>query len=68
MTMAESLAGITFRSAAALGLTDRGILKEGLLADIIGFPTADYRDILYNQGSLKPSSVWKRGDLVRECD
>ena len=66
MTMAESLAGITFRAAAALGLTDRGILKEGFLADIIGFPTSDYREILYNQGSLKPSAVWKRGELVRE--
>jgi len=66
MTMAESLAGITFRAAAALGLTDRGVLRIGLLADMIGFPTSDYREILYNQGSLKPSVVWKRGDLVRE--
>ena len=66
MTMAESLAGITFRAAAALGLTDRGILRNGLLADMIGFPTSDYREILYNQGSLKPSVVWKRGEKVRE--
>ncbi len=65
MTMAESLAGITFRAAAALGLTDRGILRNGLLADMIGFPTSDYREILYNQGSLKPSMVWKRGEIVK---
>jgi len=65
MTMAESLAGITFRAAAALGLTDRGVLKIGLLADMIGFPTSDYREILYNQGSLKPSMVWKKGEKVR---
>jgi imidazolonepropionase len=64
MTMAESLAGITFRAARALGLNDRGILKEDYLADMIGFKTSDYREILYNQGSLKPSAVWKRGDLV----
>ena len=63
MTMAESLAGITFRAGAALGLTDRGILKEGLLADMAGFQTSDYREILYNQGSLKPSAVWKRGEI-----
>jgi imidazolonepropionase len=62
MTMAESLAGITFRAGAALGLTDRGILKDGLLADMAGFQTSDYREILYNQGSLKPSAVWKRGE------
>lgn len=66
MTMAESLSGITFRAACALGLTDRGILKPGFLADIVGFPASDYREILYNQGSLKPSTVWKRGELVRE--
>lgn len=65
MTMAESLAGVTFRAAAALGLTDRGVLRRGLLADIIGFSTPDYREILYNQGSLKPSMVWKRGETVR---
>lgn len=66
MTMAESLSGITFRAARALGLKDRGILKEKFLADMIGFQTTDYREILYNQGSLKPSAVWKRGELVRE--
>jgi len=66
MTMAESLAAITFRAAAALGLTDRGVLRIGLLADMIGFPTSDYREILYNQGSLKPSMVWKRGEVVSE--
>jgi imidazolonepropionase len=63
MTMAESLAAITVRAATALGLKDRGILKKGYLADFIGFPVSDYREILYNQGSLKPSKVWKRGNL-----
>jgi imidazolonepropionase len=62
MTMAESLAGITFRAAMALGLTDRGILKKGFLGDIAGFPVSDYREIIYHQGSLNPSVVWKRGE------
>src|SRR5665647_625439 len=65
MTIAESLAAITFSAAAALGLTDRGILRNGLLADMIGFQTSDYREILYNQGRLKPSMVWKRGEIVK---
>ncbi|EMS31418.1 Imidazolonepropionase [Mariniradius saccharolyticus AK6] len=60
----EVLAGITFRAAAALGLTDRGSLSSGQLADIILFPTADYREITYQQGRLKPSMVWKRGERV----
>jgi imidazolonepropionase len=62
MTMAESLSGITFRAAKALGLTDRGILKKGYLGDIVGFPVSDYREIIYHQGSLTPSVVWKRGE------
>jgi imidazolonepropionase len=63
MTMAESLAAITVRAAAALGLRDRGRITKGYLADFIGFPVSDYREILYNQGSLKPSGVWKSGNL-----
>jgi imidazolonepropionase len=62
MTMAETLAGITFRAAKALGLNDRGVLIKGFLADFIGFPASDYREILYHQGRLKPSGVWKRGE------
>ena len=62
MTMAESLAGITFRAAKALNLNDRGVLKMGLIADMAGFSVADYREIIYHQGSLNPSVVWKRGE------
>ncbi|MEI6139054.1 MAG: imidazolonepropionase [Mariniphaga sp.] len=64
MTMVESLAAITVRAAASLGLKDRGIIKKGYLADFIGFPASDYREILYNQGSLQPSGIWKRGDNI----
>ena len=61
LSTAEVFAGITFRAAAALGLTDRGKLTSGQLADFILFPTADYREILYQQGKMKPERVWKRG-------
>ncbi len=64
LTNAEVLAGITYRAAAALGLEDRGKIKTGLLADLIAFPTSDYKEILYHQGMLTPSMVWKRGQLV----
>jgi imidazolonepropionase len=65
LTTAEVLAGITFRAAAALGLTDRGKLTKGQLADFILFPTSDYREILYQQGKMKPEKVWKKGSIVR---
>jgi imidazolonepropionase len=64
LSNAEVLAGITYRAAAALGLTDRGSLSSGQLADIILFPTSDYREITYQQGRLKPSMVWKRGERI----
>jgi imidazolonepropionase len=64
LTNAEVLAGITFRAAAALNLADRGSLEDGKLADLVVFPTDDYREILYQQGSLRPESVWKEGCCV----
>ncbi|WP_375323410.1 imidazolonepropionase [Flagellimonas sp. GZD32] len=57
----EVLAGITFRAAAALRLTDRGKLEEGAQADFVVFPTDNYQEITYHQGQLKPSEVWKKG-------
>ena len=61
LSNAEVLAGITCRSANALSLEDRGSLENGKIADMIGFGTNDFRDILYNQGKLKPSLICKRG-------
>lgn len=61
LSNAEVLAGITFRAAAALNLADRGTLEIGKIADLIFFPTDDYREITYQQGRLKPSKIFKRG-------
>ncbi len=65
LSTAEVLAGLTFRAAKALNLTDRGTLELGKLADLQAFPCEDYREILYNQGKLKPSRVWKNGKLIK---
>ncbi|MBT8283710.1 MAG: imidazolonepropionase, partial [Muriicola sp.] len=64
LTTAEVFAGLTFRAAAALGLKDRGRLVSGMLADIVLFPCADHREILYRQGSLKPCYTIKSGSIV----
>ena len=64
LTIAETLAGITFRAAAALNLSDRGVLDKGKLADFVAFPVDEYQEIFYNQGRIKPSKVWKEGVLV----
>jgi len=59
LTMAETLAGITIRAARALELQDRGSLEIGKRADLVIFPCTDYREILYNQGSLMPYCLEK---------
>ncbi len=64
LSNAEVLAGITYRAAAALNLSDRGRLESGNLADLAVFHTDNYNEILYNQGDLKPCMVWKSGQLV----
>lgn len=64
LTIAEILAAITFRAAAALNLYDRGILKSGNLADLTAYKTDDFNEILYQQGQLQPELVWKKGLCV----
>ncbi len=64
LTIAETLAALTIRAAAALHLNDRGSLVKGNLADIIAFPCQDFREIIYRQGAILPKKIWKRGELV----
>ncbi|MEL6131969.1 MAG: imidazolonepropionase [Bacteroidota bacterium] len=61
LSSAEILAGLTVRAAHALKLHDRGRLAQGSRADLIAFPTPDYREILYHQGSLLPHKIWLEG-------
>ena len=65
LSTAETLSGITFRACAALSLNDRGVLEKAYLADMNVFATDDFRDILYHQGQLKPSQVWKNGEKIK---
>ncbi|MCB0837827.1 MAG: imidazolonepropionase [Bacteroidetes bacterium] len=64
LSFAETIAGVTFRAAAALALSDRGTLETGKLADLIAFPTNDYREILYHQGKMRPAKIWKKGEFI----
>ena len=64
INMAETLAAITIRAANALELYDRGVIAKGKRADLTIYPTHDYRNILYNQGTLTPSEVYIKGQQV----
>ncbi len=65
LSMAETLASISFRAAAALNLYDRGTIKSGNKADIVAFNFNDYREIIYNQGIIKPVKIWKNGKMIK---
>ncbi|MCP4294504.1 MAG: imidazolonepropionase [Proteobacteria bacterium] len=65
LTLAETLAAITVRAAGALDLNDRGSIQRGNYADMIAFPTDNYREIFYHQGALKPDMIWKHGNLIK---
>ena len=60
LTMSETLAGVTFRAAAALNMQDRGRIRKGMIGDMQAYDTGDYREILYHQGRLRPSIIWTK--------
>lgn len=64
LTTAEVLAGMTFRSAFALGLEDRGRLQKDYKADFVSYKTNNFQNILYNQGSLKAERIYINGDKI----
>jgi imidazolonepropionase len=64
LSNAEILAALTFRAAYALNLSDRGKLAKGMRADFSLFPTDNYQNITYYQGSMQPIAVWKDGNMV----
>ncbi|MEE3034489.1 MAG: imidazolonepropionase [Bacteroidota bacterium] len=66
LSNAEIFSGLSFRSAHALGLNDRGTIESNKIADFIGFKVPDYREILYNQGKIKPSFICKRGKVYEK--
>ncbi|KAA2241955.1 imidazolonepropionase [Chitinophaga agrisoli] len=66
LSTAETLAALTFRAARALQLQPGGQLLPQSAADMQAYACADYRDLLYFQGKLKPSRVWKAGTLIQQ--
>ena len=65
LTMAEVWSALTYRAAKALNINNKGILKPNYTADFIAFKTDDYKEILYNQGQMKPEKIWKNGILIK---
>ncbi|WP_444928950.1 imidazolonepropionase [Microbulbifer sp. SSSA002] len=68
LTPAEALAGVTRAAARALGLCcSRGVLREGLRADIVLWPMDTPDQLAYEVGALKPAKVFLGGRDVTAC-
>lgn len=63
LSIAETLAAITFRAAKALRVGE-GTIKKGQKAKFTVFPTHDFRTIFYQQGQLKPKYTVIGNDLI----
>jgi imidazolonepropionase len=63
LTPEEALAGVTRSAARALGLADRGVLREGLRADAVLWRIAHPAELAYEVG-LCPRAATLRGGEV----
>ncbi len=58
LTPEEALRGATQHAARALGLSDRGVLAQGLRADLALWPLRDPAELSYWMGDVRPSALW----------
>lgn len=63
LTPEETLAGVTKNAAKALGLTDRGVLKVGMRADIAHWQISHPAQLSYQLGVNKLLNLWVLGRL-----
>ncbi len=63
LTPEEALLGVTVQAAAALGLRDRGVLAEGMRADVARFRIDEPAELAYRIGGNACRGVVRAGDL-----
>ncbi|MCF6435470.1 imidazolonepropionase [Pseudoalteromonas sp. MMG022] len=64
MTPLETLQGVTVNAAKALGLSDRGVLKVGMRADIAAWQVEHPAQLSYQFGVSDLSNLWISGKLI----
>ncbi|TMO55416.1 imidazolonepropionase [Pseudoalteromonas phenolica] len=65
LTPEETLQGVTVNAAKALGLSDRGILKVGMRADLAMWDIATPAQLSYQFGVNELSNLWISGKLIQ---
>jgi imidazolonepropionase len=61
LTAQEAIIAGTVNAAAALGVSDRGRLEAGCVADFVVLPEKDWRDLVYVMGTNPVREVWVGG-------
>ncbi len=64
LTPEEAFLGVTRHGANALGLTDRGMVKAGLRADLALWDVASMAELSYQFGTRPLRQLWVRGEPV----
>ena len=64
LTPEEALLGVTAHAAAALGLADRGVLAEGMRADIARFRIDEPAELAYRIGGTQARGVVHAGRVT----
>jgi len=64
LTPEEALVGVTRNAAKALGLKDRGVLKEGLKADMVLWDIDHPAELSYQVGGSQTLQVIKNGNVI----
>ncbi len=64
LTAQEALVAGTVNAACAVGLSDRGRLEVGCVADFLVLDSGDWRDLIYRMGTNPVREVWVGGKKV----
>lgn len=67
LTPAEALVAATSGGASALGLQDRGVIREGLRADLCILDTPHWLDVAYHLGAHPVATVVRAGRVVAQA-
>ena len=65
LTPEEALLGVTANAAKALGLTDRGMIKQGLKADLAFWNVERPGDLAYPLGFNPIAAIMQNGTFVK---
>jgi len=61
LTVAEAITAATAGGARSLGLSDRGLIEPGMLADLVLWP-AEHEGVFAWEPGIRPRQVWRGGE------